>query len=142
MPAGDAKSLVLGYIEQVWNGADPAAFDNLTGSSYAYSLGGQPVLDRDAMKQFLQAVRVAFPDWQVKVEDIIEEKGTVAVRWNCSGTHKGVFRGIPPTGRRISSCGINIYLVEDGRISREWEQMDSLGMLQQLGVMPPPKPQS
>ncbi len=139
MPASDAKSLVLNYIEQVWNGADPAAFDSLAGPSYVYSLGGQPPLNRDAMKQFLQAVRVAFPDWRAEVEDIIAEGETVAVRWTCSATHEGVFRGIPPTGRRISTCGINIYLVKDDKISREWEQMDSLGMLQQLGVIPPPK---
>jgi predicted ester cyclase len=47
------------------------------------------------------------------------------------------FTASPPTGKRISVCGFNYYMIEDGKILQEWEQMDSLGMLQQMGVLPP-----
>ena len=55
--------------------------------------------------------------------------------WAGTVTHEGDFRGIPATGRRIQVSGINMYRVEDGRIGAEWEQMDSIGMLQQMGVV-------
>jgi steroid delta-isomerase-like uncharacterized protein len=77
----------------------------------------------------------AFPDWRVEVAAIIAEGNEVAVRWAGTVTHEGDFRGIPATGRRIQVSGIDMYRVEDGRIGAEWEQMDSIGMLQQMGVV-------
>jgi len=135
----DAKSLVLEYIEEVWNNANLAALNDLTAPTFTYHLGGQPPRDKAAMQQFLQAVHVAFPDWRVQVQAIVAESNTVAARWEGRVTHEGAFQGIPPTGKQISVCGINIYLIEAGKITQEWEQMDSLGMLQQLDILPPPK---
>ncbi len=135
----DAKDLVLTYIEKVWNDADSAALDELTRATFTYSLGGQPPRDRAAMQQFLQAVHSAFPDWRVQVQDVAAEGNLVFARWSGRVTHAGVFQGIPPTGKQISVCGINAYFIEDGKIAKEWEQMDSLGMLLQMGVLPPPK---
>jgi predicted ester cyclase len=51
-------------------------------------------------------------------------------------THLGIFQGIPPTGKQITVSGINIYHAVDGKVTAEWEQTDSLGMLMQLGVPP------
>ena len=139
MSNDDAKSLVSKYIEEVWNNAGLAALDDLTGPAFTYHLGGQPPRDKAAMQQFIQAVHGAFPDWRVQIQAIVAEGSAVAARWTGKVTHQGVFQGIPPTGKQISVSGINFYLVEDSKISEEWEQMDSLGMLQQLGVLPPAK---
>jgi steroid delta-isomerase-like uncharacterized protein len=139
MSGDDAKGLVTNYIEEVWNNADFAALDDLTGTTFAYHLGGQPPRDKAAMRQFLQAVHASFPDWRVQIQTIVAEENTVAVRWNGRVTHQRVFQGIPPTGKQITVSGINLYRIEDGVISQEWEQMDSLGMLGQLGVLPPPR---
>jgi steroid delta-isomerase-like uncharacterized protein len=133
----DAADLVRRYLESVWNRGDFAELDQLTTADFAYYLGGHPPRDRAAMKQFLSSVRVAFPDWRVDVVDLIASDHSVAVRWQGQVTHQGVFQGIPPTGKRVTVSGINIYRVIDGRISAEWEQMDSLGMLAQLGVLKP-----
>lgn len=140
MSRDDPKGIVSKYIEEVWNNANLAALDDLTGPMYTYHLGGQPPWDVASMQRFLQAVHMAFPDWRVQIQEIISEGNTVAARWTGRVTHEGVFHGIPPTGKQIFVCGINVYLIENGKISQEWEQMDSLGMLQQLGVLPPPKP--
>lgn len=135
MDTDDLKRLVQRYIEEVWNNADAAALDELTNEGYTYHLGGQPPRDKSSMHRFLQSVHAAFPDWRVRVEDIVAEGNTVAVRWIGRATHQGPFYGIPPTGKKISVCGINIYKIENDKISQEWEQMDSLGMLQQLGLI-------
>ena len=137
MSTDTAKTLVSTYIEDVWNRADAQAFDRLTAPAFAYCLGGQPPRDRAAMLAFLQGVHAAFPDWRVQIDDIVAEGNTVAVRWSGQVTHEGPFHGIPATGKRIAVSGVNLYRIEDGRIAQEWEQMDSLGMLAQLGVLPP-----
>jgi steroid delta-isomerase-like uncharacterized protein len=139
IPADDAKKLVSKYIEEVWNNLDLGALNDLTTTGYTYHFGSQPPRDKAAPQQFLQSVHLAFPDWRVQIQVIIAESDTVAVRWKGSVTHEGVFHGIPPTGKKISVSGINIYQIDEGKIAREWEQMDSLSMLQQLGVLPPPK---
>ncbi len=135
--SGDVKDLVRRYIDGVWNQGDPAALAALTTESFAYRLGGQPPLDRAAMQAFVGMTRAAFPDWRVEIAEMIAEPHAVAVRWEGEVTHAGPFRGIPPTGRRIAVSGINVYRIRDGRIDTEWEQTDSLGMLRQLGVLPP-----
>jgi steroid delta-isomerase-like uncharacterized protein len=132
----DPKSLVRQYIERVWNQGDVDAFDAMVTPSYSYRIGGQPERDRIGFRQFLAMTRAAFPDWRVDVLDAVGEGNTVAVRWEGHVTHQGVFYGIPPTGKKLHVSGINLYRVVDGRIDWEWEQTDSLGMLQQLGVLP------
>ncbi len=131
------EELVLTYVEDVWNNADATAFDRLTTASFAYMLGGQPARNKMAMLEFLKAVHTAFPDWRVRIEDMVINGPLAAVRWTGEVTHRGPFHGIPATGKRVSVSGINLYKIQDGLIAQEWEQMDSLGMLGQLGVLPP-----
>lgn len=119
MDVDAAKELVAKYIEKVWNEADFESLDGLTGESFAYYLGGQPPRDRPGMKEFLNVVHGAFPDWRVHIESIACEGELVAARWTGTVTHKGAFHGIPPTGKRINVCGLNLYQIHEGRISRE-----------------------
>jgi len=136
----DMKALVAKYVESVWNNTDVSSLDDLTHETFSYHLGGQPPRSREQMKQFLGAVHTAFPDWRVEIRAIITEGNDVAVRWDGHATHLGEFQGISPTGKKVSVCGINMYMIEEGRIAQEWEQMDTMGMLMQLRVVPAPKP--
>ena len=137
MSVEDTRGLIGRYVEQVWNRADMAALEALTLPTFVYHLGGQPARDRPAFEHFIRATHEAFPDWRVEILGLIAEANGAAVRWSGLVTHEGPFRGIPPTGRRIAVTGINVYEISEGRIAAEWEQTDSLGMLQQLGVLPP-----
>ena len=136
LPAA-CRSLVATYIDRVWNAGDLAALDELTTPSFRYTLGGQPSINLEGMAQFLKLVRGGFPDWHVEIVALLCEGSLVAARWQGHATHQGEFRGLAATGRRIAVCGMNFYEIADDKIAAEWEQMDSLGMLQQLGVMPP-----
>ncbi|MGD8494681.1 MAG: ester cyclase [Gemmatimonadales bacterium] len=132
--SGICAQLVEEYVERVWNEADLDALDALTSDGFVYRLGGQPPRDAAATGAFVRGVHVAFPDWRVEIRDIVAGPDRVAVRWTGSATHQGPFHGIDPTGRRVEVSGMNFYAVEGGRISAEWEQMDSLGLLHQLGA--------
>ena len=82
--------------------------------------------------------RAAFPDMRIMIEDEIAEGNRVAARGYFTGTHQGDFMGVPATGRTIRVKYIDIWSVEDGKLKDNWIQMDMLGMMQQLGVIPTP----
>jgi len=70
------------------------------------------------------------------IEEIFSTGDRVVVRWTGSGTHVGIINGIPPTGRKISVDAITIHRMADNKIAETWEVWDTLGFLQQLGVVP------
>ena len=80
----------------------------------------------------------AFPDYQSTVEEQIAEGDKVVTRFTSRGTHQGEFMGIAPTGNRVRVTGIDIDWVVEGKIVEHWSEADLLGMMQQLGVIPPP----
>jgi len=90
----------------------------------------------EALRQFFAAVFVAFPDAERTVEDQFTDDIHVVTRWTATGTHRGQFMGIAPTGKRFSITGITIDRVANGRIVEEWQQWDALGLMQQFGVVP------
>jgi len=76
-------------------------------------------------------------DRQSTVEDQIAEGDKVMTRWTYRGTHKGDLMGIAPTDKQVTVTGICIDRIVGGKIVEEWGEMDNLGMMQQLGVVPP-----
>jgi steroid delta-isomerase-like uncharacterized protein len=70
------------------------------------------------------------------IEEIFSTADRVVVRWTGSGTHVGTVNGIPPTGRKIAVDAITIHRMADHKIAETWEVWDTLGFLQQLGVVP------
>ncbi len=69
---------------------------------------------------------------------MIAEGDKVVVRGTWSGTHKGEFMGIAPTGKSVSFGVIDIVRIAGGKVVEHWGQMDNLRMMQQLGVIPAP----
>lgn len=76
-----------------------------------------------------------FPDYQTLIEDMIAEGDKVAARIKMTGTHTGEFMGIPPTAKQISFTGIYMVRIANGKIVEHWGEEDSVGLLQQLGVL-------
>ena len=89
-------------------------------------------------KHTIMEYRSAFPDVTFIVEDQIAEGDMIVTRWTAHGTHKGVFRGIPPTGKQAMTTGISITRVVSGKFVEGRINYDALGLLQQIGVVPPP----
>ena len=89
-------------------------------------------------KQFLSMYITAFPDAQFTMEDLIAEGDRVVVRQTFRGTHQGELMGIPPTGKQVTLSAIVIVRIVNGKAVEVWENGDTLGLLQQLGVVPAP----
>jgi steroid delta-isomerase-like uncharacterized protein len=83
-------------------------------------------------------IRAAFPDGRTTIDDIIAEGDKVVVRATMKGTHKGEFMGIPATGKQVTISGIDVTRFVNGKSTEHWGQWDTLGMMQQVGVVPPP----
>jgi steroid delta-isomerase-like uncharacterized protein len=90
-----------------------------------------------ALKEALAMFRGAFPDLKMTMDDAIVEGNQVAARFTMTGTHKGEFQGIPPTGKSVKIGGIDIVRFEGDKAVEHWGYTDQMGLMQQLGVMPP-----
>jgi steroid delta-isomerase-like uncharacterized protein len=121
------KATIRRLFEEVWVG-NPDAADAF------YAAG--PELE--GLKAFARALYVAIPDWRVTIDDLIAEDDRVVVRWTGRGTHLGEWDGMPPSGRQVTTTGIDIEQMVDGRIVREDGEVDMLGFFRQLGAIAGP----
>ncbi len=94
---------------------------------------------REGLKEVIAMMRAGFPDIHWVTEETIAEGEKVVSRFTWTGTHKGTFLGIPATGKSVSVKGVVIDRVVGGKMTDSRILMDTLGMLQQLGVVPPPQ---
>ena len=92
----------------------------------------------EGFKQFFPMLYAAFPDWHATIEDVIAEGDKVVHRIKGGGTHKDEWMGIAATGKQVTTTGILIYRIDNGKIVEEWLQYDVLGVMQQLGAIPAP----
>jgi steroid delta-isomerase-like uncharacterized protein len=88
------------------------------------------------LRQLVETYRSAFPDLQTRTEEQIAEGDRVVTRWSARGTHRGPLLGIDATGKEASVTGITIDRIENGKVVETWSNWDTLGLLQQLGVVP------
>jgi steroid delta-isomerase-like uncharacterized protein len=89
-------------------------------------------------KQFMSEFYDALPDLHWTLDDIIVEGDKAVVRWTATGTHKGALMGIPATNKKVTVWGIGIDKIVGGKVVEAWGRMDTLGFMQQLGVVPTP----
>lgn len=71
----------------------------------------------------------------VSSEDLLVEGDKVVARWTCRGTHQGVFRGMAPTGKRVTFTGMTLYRMAQGKIVEQWTEEDGVSLCQQLGFL-------
>jgi steroid delta-isomerase-like uncharacterized protein len=123
-----------------------AALDNhqldvvsgLFAPEYRLTFDGNPVMDRAAALGIFGMFLGALPDVSHEVLDIFGEGDRVVARIFVRGTQRGEMMGIPPSGKSIAIGAINVMRLADGKIAEHWTVTDSLGMMQQLGVIPAP----
>jgi steroid delta-isomerase-like uncharacterized protein len=89
-----------------------------------------------ALKQVWTVLLRAFPDLRVTVEDVIAEGDKVVCRNTVTGTHRGEYRGLPPTGASVRYGEIFVFRLGGGRITEIWGVVDVLTQLRQLGAVP------
>lgn len=132
------KELVRQFYKEVYVNWNMAFADDAVSSSFTSHDWPQGALaGPKAFRDYYSAIRSALPDARYEVDDLIAEGDKVVVRWRLLGTHKGPFRGIAPTGQRITLKGIAIYRVEGGKLMERWVVSDVYGALEGSGALSP-----
>ncbi|HEX6678264.1 MAG TPA: ester cyclase [Actinomycetes bacterium] len=134
MTLAEHKALVARYFEQVLTNGDVAALDDLLARDFRSWLPDGTSVGPGRYRDAVLASRQAFPDLAVTVLDQVAEGDMVATRWRARGTHRGVFAGVPATGRPVTITAIHLHRVAGGRLAEHWEAINLLPLLRQLGA--------
>jgi steroid delta-isomerase-like uncharacterized protein len=135
MSAEENKAVVRRVYTEVMGNHDLSVVPELFADDYVYHSPGSPdVHGPDGFRELVTAYRVAFPDFLQTADFLIAEGDTVVSRWTATGTHRGEFLHIPPTGKRVNFTGVVITRLAGGKVVEDWELADMPGLLQQLGI--------
>jgi steroid delta-isomerase-like uncharacterized protein len=88
------------------------------------------------LKEFVESWRAAFPDSLLKIEEQVAEGDKVATRWTFTGTQRGTFRGLSPSGKQVKFSAMYFYRFSNGKVVEIHAMVNTLVLLQQLGAVP------
>jgi len=140
MEKQDNKQFMNSFIEEVINRQNLDAIDKMVSKDFIEHMpfpGQGP--GREGLKFAIGSMHTGFPDMNWTTLEQIAEGEKVVSRFVWRGIHNGEFMGIPPTNKKVEVWGIVIDVVRDGLFSESRIIMDTVGLLQQLGVMPGPQ---
>jgi steroid delta-isomerase-like uncharacterized protein len=137
MTTDGLKTIATRFFDEVWNRHDVNALDRLFAADFVdHYLTVPRTPDRDGFKQECTAYLTAFPDTSLTIEDQIAEGDLVVSRVVFRGTQTGHFGPVPPTGRTVEVTGCIILRISGGLVVERWGNIDDLGAMRQLGLVP------
>src|SRR4051794_18459447 len=129
----DNKAVVLRSEAELWSKGNLAVAEELYSSDYVcHFVVGPEWRGVEGIKGEVKRHRASFPDWQERVDDIVAEGDRVVIRITSTGTQRGEFSGMAPTGRKVSIQEVAIYRVVRGKIVEQWSLPDVHGLMEQL----------
>ena len=136
------KALIRRYRE-IYNNSEMDKLEEVLAPDFVphAAMPGMPWNGLESARQIHMMTKSIFPDLHVETNDLIAEGDKVVERWTQTCTHTGApfFVGnVPASGKAVRTTGISIYRIENGKIAEHWAEMDFLGVLQQVGVIPAP----
>jgi steroid delta-isomerase-like uncharacterized protein len=134
----DAATLMRRWFEEVWNEGRAESIDELFPEHavlWGVSRMGVASQGPAEFKEFHKALRAAFPDVHIELEDVVQEGDMAFARWTATMTHSGDGLGMAPTGRALHLSGMSALRVHDGKLVEGWNNWDQMGMARQLGVL-------
>jgi len=129
------KAVVRRLFDECLNRHNPDLYPELY-SNVVYRAPAMGELRDEEHRHLLLSLFAGIPDTQWTIEDQVAEGDRVVTRWTFTGTHKGTFMGVAASGRQLRCTGICIDRIAGGKIVEEWEEWDTLGMMQQLTMHP------
>ena len=133
------KATVQHLYEQLFNQGNLSVADEVIAPDFI-NHAAPPGSNRgpESMRQLITMLSTAFPDMHYTVEELVAEGDTVVTRVTMSGTHRGPFQGMPPTGRSVRQAQMHFIRFRDGKAVEHRAVRDDLGVMRQLGVIPAP----
>ena len=138
----DPKQLIVRFVEELWNERRLDVADEIFADDcVTHQLrSGVPV---DAVRRGPQAIKehiegwiASFPHLRFSVEQMLSEGDRVVTQLLMEGTHQGSWLGIPASGKQIQIRMFTVHRIAQGKIVEDWVLVESLGLFQQLGLVP------
>jgi len=138
----DPKQLIDRFVNELWNEGRLDVADEIFAENCVTHqlLSGAPTdaLPRgpEAIKEHVAAWVASFPDLRFNIEQILSEGDRAMTQLRVEGTHQGTWLGIPPSGKNIQIRMFTVHHVVNNKIVEDWVLVESLGVFQQLEVVP------
>ena len=136
--SAETKAIARRFLEEAFNGGKLDVVDELVAPEFVNHDAAlpEPTIGIEATKASITGYRDAFPDLRLTIEQQVAEGEFVTTRWSARGTHQGDLMGMAATGKQATVTGITLDRIVDGRFVESWTNWDTLGLMQQLGVIP------
>lgn len=135
----ESRAVALAYFD-AFNTGDADALGELLAPDYDHHGALVARQDRELHQERLRINRAAFPDGHYDIQDVIANGDLVAVRTVFTGTLQGPYAGVEPAGQPVAVRAVHIHRVACGQIVETWNSGDGLGLLRQIGALPPAGP--
>ncbi|MCY0932918.1 ester cyclase [Streptomyces sp. H34-S4] len=128
--------LVNRMYDEVATKGDMSVIDEICAADYHDHDISNPVdkIGREGMREDVMAWRSAF-DFTFTRHAQMAQDDHVTTLWTWTGTHKGEFMGIAPTGKTCSMTGTTVFRCEDGMLKEGWWHYDAMRLMRELGAM-------
>jgi predicted ester cyclase len=136
MAANQIKAATRHVFEEL-NKQNVAVVDEVLARNVVWHQTPADIVGRDAYKKWLNGVFVTFPDIRFNLDDIVAEGNKVAFRYTWTGTFKGNFGNIAPTGKKVTLQVFVFQRYTRGKLIESWSKADNNSVYRQMGVPPP-----
>ena len=133
----ELKAIARRFFKAFENNDQVTLYEVLARDLVIHVPGAPDPMDRETHVQGISKFNAAFSEIRVNIEDQIAESDKVASHLNWQAIHTGDFQGLAPTGEKVKTSAVSIERIKDGKIVERWFIQDQLGLMQQLGVVPP-----
>jgi steroid delta-isomerase-like uncharacterized protein len=125
-------------IYEIFNGGDASRVHEFLADDLVEheEVPGVDIQGADGFLRLVAIMRSGFPDFRMEIVQTVSQNDKTAVHFRATGTHRGEFLGIPPTGRRAEIEGVDILRFANGKAVEHWGFWDSGKLMQQPGVAP------
>jgi steroid delta-isomerase-like uncharacterized protein len=131
---GQNAALARRWFQEVWVAGGEAVVDELFAPNGVGWMEGRSIAGATDFKDARRTLLHVFPDLAIRVEDVIEQHASVAVRWTATATHRGEGLGVPATNRKVAFRGITWLEFENGRVVRGWDSWNLGALIAELST--------
>ncbi len=125
------KAITRRFAVEPWSNGNLAVLDEVCSPNYVLEFP-EGTGNLDGLKQGIREARQVAPDLKIEIGEMVAEGDLVAYRWTMTGTHRGEYRGMAPTGKPVKSTGITIVQFADGKICHDQFESSSPSFEQQI----------
>lgn len=135
------KQLVRDITEQIWNQHRLEAIPKFYAEDYVVDYRPYSPIrhGHDAIRGMVERSVATFPDYHEELHELVADGDLVVARLTISGTQKGQWGAIAPTGKHVEFEEIVMLKIRDGKVVWQRGIVDNLSALRQLGVIPTPR---